>query len=100
MVGYSDGVLIFHDGVTFIVPVSYLEFPLGKVDHPVFRLELKFVIIRGGSNSIVLQYYCKVLQYFGIATSQSIAKSQSIAILIAKFSSIVKSIAKIFKYCK
>ena len=45
-----------------------------------------------------------VLQYFGIATSQSIAisiaKSQSIAILIAKFSSIAKSIAKIFKYCK
>ena len=44
---------------------------------------------RGGSSSIVLQYYCKVLQYFGIATSQSIAisiaKSPSIAILIAKF---------------
>ena len=62
------------------------------------------VISRGGSNSIVLQYHCKVLQYFGIVTSQnnsiSIAKSQSIAILIAKFSSIVKSIAKIFKYCK
>ena len=64
--------------------------------------------VRGGSNSIVLQYYCKVLQNFGIATSQnnsiSIAKSQNIAILIAKFSSIVKSIAKsiakIFKYCK
>ena len=59
---------------------------------------------RGGSNSIVLQYYCKVLQYFGIAISQSIAisiaKFQSIAILIAKFSSIAKSIAKIFKYCK
>ena len=38
-----------------------------------------FSIRRGGSNSIVLQYYCKVLQYFGIATSQnnsiSIAKS-------------------------
>ena len=52
----------------------------------------------GGSNSIVLQYYCKVLQYFGIATSQSIAisitKSQSIAILIANFLSIAKSIAK------
>ena len=59
---------------------------------------------RGGSNSIVLQYYWKVLQYFSIATSQSIAisiaKSQSIAILIAKFSSIAKSIAKFFKYCK
>ena len=59
---------------------------------------------RGGSNSIVLQYYCKVLQYFSIATSQnnsiSIAKSQSIAILIAKFSSIAKSIANFFKYCK
>ena len=68
---------------------------------------------RVGSNSIVLQYYCKVLQ-FGIATSQSIAistaKSQSIAILIAnfssiakvitKFSSIAKSIANFFKYCK
>ena len=36
-----------------------------------------------------------VLQYFGIATSQSIAKSQSIARLIAKFSSIAKSIAKL-----
>ena len=69
---------------------------------------------RDGSNSIILQYYCKVLQYFGIATSQSIvisiAKSQSIAILIANFSSIAKSIAKfpsiaksivkIFKYYK
>ena len=43
---------------------------------------------RGGSNSIVLQYYCKVLQYFGIATSQN--NSISIAILIANF----------FKYCK
>ena len=65
---------------------------------------LALLVCRGGSNSIVLQYYCKVLQYFGIATSQnnsiSIAKSQSIAILIAKFSSIIKSIAKIFKYCK
>ena len=53
---------------------------------------------RGGSNSILLQYYCKVLQYFGVVTSQSIAisieKSQSIAISIAKCSSIVKSIAK------
>ena len=61
---------------------------------------LALLVCRGGSNSIVLQYYCKVLQYFGIATSQSfaisIAKSQSIAILIAKFS----SIAKFFKYCK
>ena len=61
-------------------------------------------ISRGGSNSIVLQYYCKVLQYFGIATLQSIAisiaKSQSIAILIAKFKSIAKSIAIFFKYCK
>ena len=69
---------------------------------------------RGGSNSIVLQYYCKVLQYFGFATPQiiaiSITKSQSIAILIANFSSIAKSIAKLssiaksianfFKYCK
>ena len=59
---------------------------------------------RGGSNSILLQYYCKVLQYFGIAISQSIAisiaKSQSIAILNAKFASIAKSIAKCFKYCK
>ena len=57
---------------------------------------------RGGSNSIVLQYYCKVLQYFGIVTSQSIvisiAKSQIIAILIVNFSSIAKSIANIFKY--
>ena len=55
------------------------------------------MVSRGGSNSIVLQYYCKVLQYFGIATSQSIAisiaKYQSIAILIATFSIIVKSIA-------
>ena len=62
------------------------------------------VVIRGGSNSIVLQYYCKVFQYFGIATSQSIAisiaKSQIIPILIAKFSSIAKSIAIFFKYCK
>ena len=65
-------------------------------------------MVRSGSNSIVLQYYCKVLQYFGIATSQnnsiSIAKSQSIAILIAKFSSVAKNIAKSigkkFKYCK
>ena len=56
---------------------------------------------------IALQYYCKVLQYFGITTSQSIAiniaKSQSIAILIAKISSIAKvfqffsSIAKVFQ---
>ena len=49
---------------------------------------------RGGSNSIVMQQYCKVLQYFGIAKYQSIAirieKSQSIAILIGKN----------FKYCK
>ena len=50
--------------------------------------------------------YCKVLQYFGIATSQSIvisvAKSLSIAILIAKFSNIAKyeSIANFLKYCK
>ena len=53
----------------------------------------------GGSNSIVLQYYSKVLQYFGIVTSQSIAisiaRSQSIAILIAKFLSIVKNVAKL-----
>ena len=73
---------------------------------------------RGGPNSIVLQYYCKVLQYFGIAISQSIAisiaKSQNIAKSIAKCSSITKSIAKFssiaksiaksiaifFKYCK
>ena len=41
-----------------------------------------------GYNSIVLKYHCKVLQYFGITTSQSIAKS------IATFSSIAKSIAK------
>ena len=60
------------------------------------------------ANSIVLWYYYKVLQYFGITTSQSIAisitKSQSIAILIAKFSSVAKNIAKSigkkFKYCK
>ena len=55
-------------------------------------------LYRGGSNSIVLQYYCKVFQYFDIAISQSItisiAKFQSITIFIAKFSSIVKSIAK------
>ena len=51
-----------------------------------------------GSSSIVLQYYCKVLQYFGIATSQSIAIS--IAMVIAKFSSIAKSIAKFFKHFK
>ena len=63
---------------------------------------LALVVTRGGSNSIELQYYCKVLQYFGIATSQnnsiSIEKSQSITILIAKFLSIAKSIAKFFKY--
>ena len=60
------------------------------------RNTLVYLICRGGSNSIVLQYYCKVFQYFGIATSQSIAisiaKSQSIAILITKFSSITNSI--------
>ena len=43
-----------------------------------------------GYNSIVLKYHCKVLQYFGIANFQSItiriAKTQSIAILIAIFS--------------
>ena len=43
--------------------------------------------------------YCKILQYFGIVTSQSIAisiaRSQSIVILIAKFPSIVKNVAKL-----
>ena len=52
----------------------------------------------GGSNSILLQQYCKVLYYFGIAASQSIAiniaKSQSIAILIAKIITKYESIAK------
>ena len=78
--------------------------------HKGYFLPYRWHIPRGGSNSLVLHNYCKVLQCFGIATSQSIAisttKSQSITILIAKFSSIVKyesiakSIAKQFKYCK
>ena len=68
------------------------------------RLVVNPVNTRDSSNSIVLQYYCKVLQYFGIATSQSsatsIAKSQSIAKIIENFLSIAKSIAKKIKYCK
>ena len=82
--------------------------------HKGYFLPYRWHIPRGGSNSLVLHNYCKVLQCFGIATSQSIAisttKSQSITILIAnfssisksiaKFSNIAKSIAKCFKYCK
>ena len=54
-----------------------------------------------GSNSIVLQQYCKVLQYFGIAKSQSnvisIANSQIIAINFAKFSKYCKNYCKYMK---
>ena len=88
------------------------------------KCNFKPTVRRGGSNSIVLQYYCKVLQYFGIATSQSIAISlQNLKVLqyllqnfqvlqkllqifkvlqkvLQKFSSIAKSIARNFKYCK
>ena len=57
------------------------------------RLVVNPVNTRDSSNSIVLQYYCKVLQYFGIATSQSSATS------IAKSQSIATSVAKSRKYC-
>ena len=84
-----------------IVPV-HLSLALQYVKRKVIAVR------RGGSNSIVSQYYCKVLQYFGIATSQSITisiailitKLSSIAKSIVKFSSIAKRFVKFFKYCK
>ena len=92
--GYVDCVLIYHSDLMIIIEIGIRDNSSPRGGH----------LIRGGSNSIVLQYYRKVLQYFGISTSQnnsiSIAKSQSIAILIATFSSIAKSIAKFFKYYK
>ena len=55
---------------------------------------------RGSSNSIVLQWYWKVMQYFSIATFQINA------VFITKFPSIAKvlqyfqNVAKSKKYCK
>ena len=71
---------------------------LSWLSHSVVTRQVILLSPRGGSNIIALQHYCKILQYFGIVTPQSItisiAKSQSIAMLIVKHESIAKSITK------